>query len=424
MNILLLGSGGREHAIAWKLQQSGRCQNLYIAPGNAGTTAHGTNLDIGVNDFESIAEACTQYEINMLVVGPEEPLVKGIRDFFEAREALKKILIIGPGKAGAQLEGSKDFSKAFMKKYAIPTAAYASFTSENYEEGTAYLQQHTLPIVLKADGLAAGKGVLICQTHEEALAEFEAMIRSEKFGAASAKVVVEEFLTGIEMSVFVLTDGEHFVLLPEAKDYKKIGEGETGLNTGGMGAISPVPFFDETLRHKITTEIVAPTVEGLQQENIPYCGIIFIGLIVEDGAAKVIEYNCRLGDPETEVVIPRLQNDLVTLLEATAKKELHTQEIMANPLAAVGIVAVSEGYPGDYRKNIPIEGLADENDGLLFHAGTSLKEDKIVTNGGRVLVAVSMAENLQEAIQQSKQKLSEISFEGMYYRKDIGFEFS
>lgn len=423
MNILLLGSGGREHALAWKLKQSNKCSNLFIAPGNAGTVGVGTNLEISVNDFEAIAKACSDEEIDMLVVGPEEPLVKGIRNYFEEREELKNILIIGPGKEGAQLEGSKDFSKAFMKKYGIPTAAYASFTEENFEEGKKYLQQHSLPVVLKADGLAAGKGVLICQTHEEAQIEFEAMIKSAKFGSAGTKVVVEEFLTGIEMSIFVLTDGTDYVLLPEAKDYKKIGEGDTGLNTGGMGAISPVPFFNEELKAKILKEVVEPTISGLQKEQIDYCGIIFIGLIVEDETAKVIEYNCRLGDPETEVVIPRLKNDLVELFEATANRKLKNIKVEINSKAAAAIVAVSGGYPGDYQKNKTITGLEFSDSQLMFHAGTIEKNTEILTNGGRVLVAVTLAENIEEATGLSRKALNKINFEGMYYRNDIGFEF-
>ena len=424
MNILLLGSGGREHALAWKLGKSELCGQLYIAPGNAGTSSCGVNVDMSVTDFEEIKKFVLQNDIHLLVVGPEEPLVLGIRDFLEADVAIKNLKIIGPGKLGAQLEGSKDFSKAFMKKYNIPTAAYSTFTVDNFEEGIAYLQQHNLPIVLKADGLAAGKGVVICQSKEEAIAEFTAMIQDQKFGKASARVVVEEFLTGIEMSVFVLTDGKNFVLLPEAKDYKKIGEGEQGLNTGGMGAVSPVPFYDTALQEKVIKEIISPTINGLAVENIPYVGIIFIGLIVENGEAKLIEYNCRLGDPETEVVLTRLNNDLVELFEATANQQLDTIKIETNNNHAAGIVAVSGGYPGDYKKNIPIKINAERNNSsTLFHAGTRQEGEQIVTNGGRLFVAVSEGETLKEAVAKSITTLDNVEYEGKYFRKDIGFEF-
>ncbi len=424
MKILLLGSGGREHALAWKLRQSDRCSSLFIAPGNAGTAGCGTNINIAVNDFEGIKSFIKNNEIELLVVGPEEPLVKGIRDFMQADADLVNLMIIGPGEQAAQLEGSKDFSKAFMQRHHIPTAAYRTFEADNFEEGIQYLQQHTLPIVLKADGLAAGKGVVICATQEQAIIEFTDMIREQKFGAASARVVVEEFLTGIEMSIFVLTDGKNFVILPEAKDYKKIGEGETGLNTGGMGAVSPVPFYDAALKTKVISEIVAPTVNGLAADDINYSGIIFIGLIVEQGAAKVIEYNCRLGDPETEVVLMRLENDLVNLFEATALQKLDSVTIKENSKASVGVVAVSGGYPGVYQKNISISLPQKlEEDSILFHAGTSETSEGIVTNGGRVLVAVSQAKTISEAADKSFALLDEVMYEGKYSRRDIGFEF-
>ncbi len=424
MNILLLGSGGREHAIAWKLCESKQCDKLYIAPGNAGTGDCGTNIDMQLTDFESIKNFIKEHNIELLVVGPEEPLVLGIRDFLESDEALEHLKIIGPGKLGAQLEGSKDFSKIFMQKYNIPTAAYRTFTASNFEDGLQYLEQHSLPIVLKADGLAAGKGVVICPTNEEAKIEFTEMIQSQKFGAASARVVVEEFLTGIEMSVFVLTDGKNFVLLPEAKDYKKIGEGEQGLNTGGMGAVSPVPFYNKTLQEKVIAEIVSPTVNGLVKENIPYVGIIFIGLIVESGNAKVIEYNCRLGDPETEVILTRLGNDLVELFDATAKQQLDKIKITTTDKSAVGIVAVSGGYPGDYQKNIPITvNTKDSANSILFHAGTKIQGEQLMTNGGRLFVAVSQGDTIKDAAAKSISTLDSIEYEGKYFRRDIGFEF-
>lgn len=424
MNILLLGSGGREHALAWKMKESKHCTQLFIAPGNAGTAQYGMNLPVGVNDFEDIAKACKKYFIDMLVVGSEEPLVKGIRDYLQQDNELSSMMIIGPGKSGARLEGSKDFSKAFMQRHNIPTAAYASFTKDTLEEGRIYLSQHSTPIVLKADGLAAGKGVVICATKEEAISTFEEMIVDQKFGAASNKVVVEEFLTGIEMSVFVIVNGEDYVLLPNAKDYKKIGVGETGLNTGGMGAISPVPFCDERLLEKIKKEIIEPTVLGLKKENIAYCGIIFIGLIVENGNAKVIEYNCRLGDPETEVVLPRLENDLVEVFMATAKGNLKNIFIKETELHAAGTVAVSGGYPRDYAKGFEIElpKMTEEND-HIFYAGVKNADEKIVTDGGRVLVVVSLAPSLHEAAKKSRRILSNTNFNEMYYRNDIGFEF-
>src|SRR5258708_5800439 len=385
MNILVLGAGGREHALAWKLIQSPLCSGLFIAPGNAGTAQCGTNVDLSSTDFDGLKKLCLKEKIGMVVVGPEEPLVKGIADFFAADAALQEIPVIGPSAKGALLEGSKAFSKKFMDRHHIPTAAYREFNTGNYAEGVAYLQQHSLPIVLKADGLAAGKGVVICQNHIEAIAEFELMLQGNKFGEAGSKVVVEEFLTGIELSVFVLTDGKHYVILPEAKDYKRVGEGDKGPNTGGMGAISPVPFADESFMRKITERIIVPTVEGLSKENIEYRGFIFVGVIKVGEDPFVIEYNCRLGDPETEVVMPRLKNDLLELFLATAQQRLDQVTIEKDERTACTIVAVSGGYPGSYEKGLPITGLdtAWPADNLVFHAGTRLQKETIVTSRRR-----------------------------------------
>jgi phosphoribosylamine---glycine ligase len=425
MNILIIGSGGREHAFAWKIKQSPLCDNLFIAPGNAGTASCGTNVPIAVSDFEKIAKTSLANKIDLILVGPEEPLVKGIVDFFKANETLQHIKIIGPAKEAAQLEGSKAYSKDFMQRHNIPTAAYKEFTETNFAEGLAYLENHPLPIVLKADGLAAGKGVLICMSVADAKAEFELMIMQSKFGEASKKVVVEAFLQGIEMSVFVLTDGKNYVLLPEAKDYKRIGEGDTGLNTGGMGAVSPVPFMNEPLKEKIINTIVHPTIEGFKKDNLDYKGFVFIGLMVDNGIPSVIEYNCRMGDPETEVVIPRLKNDMVLLLNATATETLDSITIETDEQSAVATVAVSGGYPGKYETGLPIAGLADNNatETLLFHSGTIQKDNQIVTNGGRVLVSVAFGKNIEEASLKSTQRLQQIAFEKMNYRNDIGFEF-
>ena len=425
MNILIVGAGGREHALAWKLKQSPLCEQLFIAPGNAGTAQFGTNLDISVTDFEKLADACTTNRVDMLLVGPEEPLVKGIYDFFKNNEATSHIKVIGPSAEASQLEGSKAYAKAFMHRHQIPTAAYGEFTAENFEEGLQYIQQHPLPIVLKADGLAAGKGVLICQSHIEASAEFDLMIHSKKFGSAGDKVVVEEFLNGIEMSVFALTDGENYVLLPEAKDYKRVGEGDTGLNTGGMGAVSPLPFFNEALRQKIIKTIVEPTVLGLHKENLEYQGFVFFGLMINGDEPMVIEYNCRMGDPETEVVIPRLKNDLAELLLATAEKRLDGISITTDDRSAVTMVAVSGGYPGEYEKGILIEGLKNYKDEetIVFHSGTKQDGNDVVTNGGRVLAVTSFGKDVSEAAQKSKEMLRHIHFDGLNYRRDIGYEF-
>lgn len=425
MRILLLGSGGREHALAWKINQSVWANPLYIAPGNPGTAKLGNNVDLDINNFEQVGRFCIREGIEMVIVGPEEPLVNGIYDYFKGNEELKNIFFIGPSRQGAQLEGSKAFAKAFMERHKIPTAAYREFTLDNYEEGVAYLQQHTLPIVLKADGLAAGKGVVICHSHVEAIAEFELMIQRSKFGEASKKVVVEDFLEGIELSVFVLTDGKSYVLLPEAKDYKRIGEGDTGLNTGGMGAVSPVPIATPGFMHKVEERIIKPTVNGLHQEGIEYTGFVFIGLISVKGEPYVIEYNCRMGDPETEVVMPRLENDLVGLCVAASQKELHMVTVKADPRSAATVMAVSRGYPTSYEKGFPISGLDGKygKQSLIFQAGTTQKNDEVVTNGGRVLCVTSLGESIQEAVDISLDVLEYIRFEGIYYRQDIGYEF-
>ena len=426
MNILLIGSGGREHALAWKIKQSTLYNRLFIAPGNAGTALCGTNLAINTTDFSSLSAACVKYEIGMVLVGPEEPIVKGIYDFFKDNPTTKNIQVISPSKAAAQLEGSKAFAKAFMKSHDIPSAAYREFTTENFAEGINYIKAHALPIVLKADGLAAGKGVLICQNHLEALSEFELMIHRSKFGEAGKKVVVEEFLTGIELSIFVLTDGKNYVLLPEAKDYKRIGEGDTGLNTGGMGAVSPVPFVNESFLEKVRTKIIEPTLEGLRKDKLEYIGFIFLGLMNQNGNPMVVEYNCRLGDPETEVVIPRIKNDLVELLLATSHQRLHEINIQTDERAAVAVVAVSGGYPGEFSIGKTITGLdAGMIDGsIIFQSGTRLDGDEVITNGGRVLVVTSFGDNIKEASEQSNYMLDQVYYEDMYYRSDIGYEFS
>lgn len=425
MKILLLGSGGREHALAWKLNQSVWTNPLFIAPGNAGTAQCGINVPLDPNDFEAVATFCRQEQIEMLVVGPEEPLVNGLQDYFQADPDLRKIYFIGPSREGARLEGSKAYAKAFMERQGIPTARYREFNSANFEEGVQYVKEHPMPVVLKADGLAAGKGVIICQTPVEAVAEFELMIQQSKFGDASKTVVVEEFLDGIELSVFVLTDGKNYLVLPEAKDYKRIGEGDRGLNTGGMGAVSPVPFATPGFMYKVEERIIKPTIKGLLEEQIEYRGFIFIGLIKVNGQPFVIEYNCRMGDPETEVVIPRLETDLVGLLVATAKQELEGMKLSIDKRCAATVMAVSGGYPGSYEKGQLIYGLREglPPESLLFHAGTAEKDGRIVTNGGRVFCITSYGKTIPEAVALSREGLKKIDFEGMYYRRDIGYEF-
>ncbi len=425
MHILLLGSGGREHALAWKLSQSPLCESLFIAPGNAGTAQCGNNLNFSVTDFESIKKACIDKKIDLVIVGPEEPLVKGVTDFLISQPALNNIDVIGPDKNGAQLEGSKAFAKAFMMRHNIPTAAYKEFTVENYEEGVDYLKNHELPIVMKADGLAAGKGVVICENHLEAIAEFELMIQRAKFGDAGKRVVVEQFLKGVEMSVFVLMDGKNYVILPEAKDYKRIGEGDTGPNTGGMGAVSPVPFATDALMKKIEEKVIKPTVQGLQQEGLEYRGFIFFGFMIVNDEPYMIEYNCRMGDPETEVVIPRLKNDLVELFAAVARQQLDTIKIETDPRTVCTVVAVSGGYPGEYAKGYEIYGIDDINpaDSMLFQMGTTVKDGKVITNGGRVFCITSYGRSVFDAVEISKDEMKKVSFTDMEFRSDIGYEF-
>ncbi len=425
MRILLLGSGGREHALAWKLNQSVWANPLYIAPGNPGTAQCGINVPIDLSDFNAIAEFCIKEKIEMIVVGPEEPLVNGLYDHFKADEDLKDIFFIGPSKKGAQLEGSKAFAKEFMMRHNIPTAAYREFTINNYAEGVKYLQQHTLPIVVKADGLAAGKGVAICNSHVEAVAEFELMLQEAKFGEASKKVVVEEFLDGIELSVFAITDGKNYLILPEAKDYKRIGEGDKGLNTGGMGAVSPLPFATPGFMYKVEERIIRPTINGLYKEGIEYTGFVFFGLINVKGDPFVIEYNCRMGDPETEVVMARLETDLVGLCVAATQKELDQVQLRVDERAAATVMAVSRGYPTGYEKGYEITGLKGKygKQSLIFHAGTREEDGKIVTDGGRVLCVTSHGKNITEAVNISLDVLDHINYDGIYYRTDIGYEF-
>jgi phosphoribosylamine--glycine ligase len=422
MNILLLGSGGRESAFAWKISQSPKCDKLFIAPGNAGTGQYGTNISVKLTDFEGIKQIVLTNGINLVLVGPEEPLVKGIHDFFLADDQLKNIPVIGPQSEGAQLEGSKDFSKQFMVRNNIPAAASKTFTRDTLQEGFEYLATIGLPVVLKADGLAAGKGVLICLTVVEAQQELIQMLTEAKFGEASSKVVVEQFLQGIELSVFVLTDGNHYKILPEAKDYKRIGEGDTGLNTGGMGSVSPVPFADALFMQKVEERVIIPTVEGLKKENIPYKGFIFIGLMNCEGEPYVIEYNCRMGDPETESVMPRIKSDLVDLLLGVAEGNLDEKELIISDKIAATVVMVAGGYPGEYLKDKTITGIENVRDSQVFHAGTYLDNEDVKTSGGRVLAVTSLQNNLFEALQQATADASRIYYDGMYFRKDIGFD--
>lgn len=423
-NILLLGSGGRECALAWKLSQSPLCGTFFIAPGNAGTAEYGINLPISYNDFEAIGKACLEYKIDIIIPGPEDPLVLGIYDFIKNTPALRHIIVAGPSKAGAQLEGSKAFSKKFMERHNIPTASYHEYTKDSFEQGVAYIKRSDMPIVIKADGLAAGKGVVIAQNAIEAVKAFRAMVMDEQFGEASSKVVIEQFLDGIELSVFAFTDGTNYVLLPEAKDYKRIGEGDKGLNTGGMGAISPVPFADNEFMLKVTERIVVPTITGLKKEDIFYQGFIFFGLIKVNGDPYVIEYNCRLGDPETEVVIPRLENDLVEMILKMEEGKLDEVVVQHSAKAAGAVMLVSEGYPGHYEKGMEMTGFDSVKGSLLFHAGTATKDGAVVTNGGRVLAITSYGEDIRQALDKSYENASVVNYKGKYYRKDIGWEFA
>lgn len=422
MNILILGSGGREHAFAYKIAQSTRCENLFVAPGNAGTAQIAQNVPISVNDFQAIKECVLEHQIEMVVVGPEDPLVKGIYNYFADSISLKDVMVIGPSKKGALLEGSKERAKEFMMAHNIPTAAYNSFTAQTLSAGKQFLETLQPPYVLKADGLAAGKGVLIIKDLNEAKTELENMLSHSKFGAASATVVIEEFLDGIELSVFVLTDGENYKILPTAKDYKRIGEGDTGLNTGGMGAISPVPFADKILLDKIEERIVKPTINGLKSEEIDYHGFVFIGLIMVNKEPFVIEYNVRMGDPETEVVLPRIKNDLVDLFEATARQKLDSISLEIDEQAAATVMVVSGGYPEAYDKEKDITGIERIGNSIVFHAGTKMKEGVVVTNGGRVIAVTSLDKDFRGALKKTYQNIEELHFDKMYYRKDIGFD--
>jgi phosphoribosylamine---glycine ligase len=423
MNILLLGSGGREHTLAWKLSKSNYCKKLFIAPGNEGTRQHGENVSLNPNDFESIGHFAISNNISLVVVGPEEPLVKGIFDFFKDSDELKHIAILGPSGKGAQLEGSKQFAKDFMSRYGIPTAAYKTFNSSQIDDASAFLSSLKPPYVIKANGLAAGKGVVIVDDYDDAVEEVKDMLLHKRFGAASDTIVIEEFLSGIELSVFVLTDGKNWVLLPEAKDYKRIGEKDTGLNTGGMGSLSPVPFADDNFMKKVKDQIIQPTINGLQFDNIDYRGFIFFGLISVNGDPFVIEYNVRLGDPETESVIPRITSDLVPAIHACANGNLGDIKLDIDTKSAATIMIVSGGYPGDYKKGHKITGLSSGNDNTqIFHAGTALKDGNIVTAGGRVIAVTSLAATQKDAVALSLQVAEQIGFTDKYYRKDIGFD--
>ena len=424
MNVLILGSGGREHALAWKVKQSPLCRELFVAPGNPGTASLGTNLPISLADFPAIRKACLNHQIGLVLVGPEDPLVNGITDYLESCDELSDLIVIGPSQYGAQLEGSKAFAKSFLIRHGIPTAAYCEFIADNFDAGLDYLSAHPLPIVLKADGLAAGKGVVIATDHETAKRTFTEMIREAKFGTAGAKVVVEQFLHGIEMSVFVLTDGKDYLILPEAKDYKRIGEGDTGLNTGGMGAVSPVPFATSSLMETIEAQVVRPTIEGLQKENISYKGFVFIGLMIDGDKPYVIEYNCRMGDPETEVVMPRLKSDLLELLVATGNGELSRRTAVTDDRSAATVVAVSGGYPEDYKKGFTITGTENiDPNCILFHMGTTMQAGELKTQGGRVLTVTAFGASIAAAVANAQSQQAKIHYEGKYHRRDIGYEF-
>lgn len=422
MKILLLGSGGREHALTWKMLQSPQCEAVFVAPGNAGTAHIAQNIAINPNDFEAVKQTVLTHQIDMVVVGPEDPLVKGIVDFFKQDVTIQHIPVIGPSKKAAQLEGSKDFAKEFLIKHGIPTAAYRSFTKDTVTEGKKFLETLQAPYVLKADGLAAGKGVVILEDLEQAKTELEDMLVDAKFGDASSKVVIEEFLSGIELSCFVLTDGKSYKLLPTAKDYKRIGEGDKGLNTGGMGAVSPVPFATEEFLKKIEDRIVIPTVEGIKKDQLDYKGFIFIGIIKVGDDPFVIEYNVRMGDPETEVVMPRVKSDLVELFQAIAKEELDTKSIVLDPRSATTVMLVSGGYPEEYEKGKVITGIEKVEDSIVFHAGTTIQNNEVVTNGGRVLAVTSYGNSYDEALKKSYQNIDKLNFDKIYYRKDIGFD--
>ena len=422
MTILILGSGGREHTFAWKIAQSPLCNKIFVAPGNSGTSQIATNIAINVTDFDAIKSLVIEHKIDMVVVGPEDPLVLGIHDFFLEDEQLKHVAVIGPQKAAAELEGSKEFAKEFLFRHNIPTAAYQSFNASNVEDGYKFLETLSPPYVLKADGLAAGKGVLILNDLDEAKQELKSMLVDAKFGTASSKVVIEEFLDGIELSCFVLTDGKNYKILPTAKDYKRIGEGDTGLNTGGMGAVSPVPFATDEFLSKIEEQVVKPTISGLAKDNLPYKGFVFIGLIKVGDDPKVIEYNVRMGDPETEVVLPRLKTDLVEIFKAISEERLNEIDIEIDERAATTVMLVSGGYPEAYEKGKEITGLDNVENSIAFHAGAILKEGKIVTSGGRVMAITSYGNTYQEAIKKSYQNIDKLHFDKMYYRKDIGFD--
>ena len=420
MNILVIGSGGREHTLAWKINQSKDCEKLYVAPGNAGTNSIAENVPIKVNEFEKISEFILQKEIQLLVVGPEDPLVNGLRDYLESIDSHEELRIIGPGKEGARLEGSKDFSKEFLERHNIPTANSRTFTSEDIDEGIKYLNTRKLPIVLKADGLAAGKGVIIANSYQEAEENLQDMLLNERFGEASSRVLVEDFLDGIEVSVFVLTDGKNYVILPEAKDYKRIGEQDTGPNTGGMGAVSPVPFADSAFMDKVKNQIIKPTIDGLHQDGIHYVGFLFLGLMNMNGAPYIIEYNVRMGDPETQAVLPRIQGDFLELLVAAADTKLSEVNLEIDPQTAATVVMASAGYPGDYEKGKKIWGLGPTPKSKVFHAGTAKDGEFTVTNGGRVLAVTGMGNSLKEALTNAYTGVEEVTWDGVQFRKDIG----